>query len=264
MDLLVRKQAQRGFTPIVNAGQQTAGIDFGLLSLQKDEEYSIAAGGKEYAAVILGGRCDIRGDDFGWKHAGGRRNVFDGTATAFYLPPAHNCRITARTPLLVALAAAESSLKCEPVFIEPDDIHVREVGKDNYRRQVHDIFDVNRTAGRLIVGETFSPPGNWSSYPPHRHERDNNEAEAQLEEVYFFRIHPQQGFAIQRVYTDNGEIDEMFCVRDGDLVMIPRGYHPVVAAPGYRLYYLWVLAGKRRQLFTHLDPQHQWIDAPRP
>ena len=260
MDLHIRKPVQHGFTPIVEPGQSGAQfITLGLVTLQEGEEYPFSTGDEEKVGVILTGVCDVRGGDFGWKHAGGRQDVFDGKAAAFYLPPSVDCTITARTRLSVALAGATTDINAQPAFIEPQDVTVRKVGKANFRRDVHDVFDDRRHAGRLIVGETFNPPGNWSSYPPHRHENDNPPEETKQEEVYFFKFRPRQGFGWQRVYTDDGRIDESYCVQDGDAVVIPRGYHPVAAAPGYELYYLWILAGETRHLRPHDDPQHQWI-----
>jgi len=261
MDLLVRKPLQHGYTPTIIPGQSsTQFIEFGLLTLKQGEDHRFDTGDKEHVCVILGGRCDILGDGFGWKHAGERENVFRGKATAFYVPPSRNCSITARTDLTVALAAAKTDVKAEPVFIEPDDVGVRGVGKENFYRQVHNIFDDRHLAGRLVVGETFNPPGNWSSYPPHRHENENPPEESKLEEVYFFKFSPPQGFGYQRIYTDDDEINEIYCVRDGDAVAIPRGYHPVAAAPGYQLYYLWILAGETRRLHPREDPDHKWIN----
>jgi 5-deoxy-glucuronate isomerase len=108
----------------------------------------------------------------------------------------------------------------------------------------------------LLVGETFNPPGNWSSYPPHKH--DGRDGEPRLEEVYHYRIDPPQGFGHQTLYTSDGE-SVTHVVRDGDAVLLPYGYHPVAAAPGYRLYYLWALAGAERRMALYEDPQHKWV-----
>jgi 5-deoxy-glucuronate isomerase len=111
----------------------------------------------------------------------------------------------------------------------------------------------------LIIGETFNPPGNWSSSPPHKHDRDDPPREEKFEEVYFYRLDPPQGFALQRVYSADGDLDVCYAVKHNDAVVLPRGYHPVVAAPGYRLYYLWVLAGQSRNPVWSEDPAHSWI-----
>jgi 5-deoxy-glucuronate isomerase len=107
-----------------------------------------------------------------------------------------------------------------------------------------------------MVGETFNPPGHWSSFPPHKH--DGRNGEPKLEEVYHYRIDPPQGFGYQTIYTNDGE-SITHQVRDRDTVLLPYGYHPVSAAPGYRLYYLWAMAGEQRELALYEDPAHRWI-----
>jgi 5-deoxy-glucuronate isomerase len=109
------------------------------------------------------------------------------------------------------------------------------------------------------VVEVITPGGNWSSYPPHKHDTDTPAEETALEETYYHRLDPAQGFAFQRVYTDDRSLDETICVEDGDVVMVPRGYHPVGAPHGYRLYYLNVMAGPRRRWIFRDDPAHAWI-----
>jgi 5-deoxy-glucuronate isomerase len=121
---------------------------------------------------------------------------------------------------------------------------------------VHDLFVTDPHAHRLMVGETFNPPGHWSSYPPHKH--DGRDGEPKLEEIYYYRIDPPQGFGHQMLYTADGE-SVTHVVRDGDAVLLPYGYHPVAAPPGYKLYYLWAMAGAERKLALHEDPAHKWI-----
>jgi 5-deoxy-glucuronate isomerase len=117
-------------------------------------------------------------------------------------------------------------------------------------------------AQRLVVGETFNPPGNWSSYPPHKHEVDAYPEEVRMEEIYYYRLNPPQGFGLQRIYTDDRSLDLACAVEDGDTVLLPRGYHPVVAAPGYQLYYLWMLAGHTdRRMKPRDDAEHTWVKA---
>ena len=108
-----------------------------------------------------------------------------------------------------------------------------------------------------MLGETINPPGNWSSYPPHKHDRHAPPEEVALEEVYYYRFKPEGGFGVQLIYDDHDERAQV--VRDGDVVAIPSGYHPVVAAPGYSLYYLWVMAGEGRELAPFFDPRHVWV-----
>ena len=135
-------------------------------------------------------------------------------------------------------------------------VRINSRGRGNYAREVHDIFVTDPFAERIMVGETFNPAGHWSSYPPHKH--DGKDGEPVLEEVYYFRIDPPQGFGQQMLYTADGE-SVCHVVRDGDAVLLPYGYHPVSSPPGYRLYYLWAMAGGERRLALHEDPAHRWI-----
>jgi 5-deoxy-glucuronate isomerase len=143
-----------------------------------------------------------------------------------------------------------------PAIVTPDGVKVAARGRGHYTREVHNILVDDPHARRLMVGETFNPPGNWSSFPPHKH--DGRDGEPVLEEVYYYRVDPPQGFGQQMMYTADGEC-VTHTVRDGDAVLLPYGYHPVAAPPGYQLYYLWALAGERRNLALYEDPTHQWI-----
>jgi 5-deoxy-glucuronate isomerase len=185
-----------------------------------------------------------------------RSGVFTERATALYLPPGATLRVTATTPLEAVLMSAATREGGEPALVGPNEVRVNPRGKGNYSREVHDIFVTDPHARRLMVGETFNPPGNWSSYPPHKH--DGRDGEPKLEEVYYYRIDPPQGFGHQMLYTADGE-SVTHTVRDGDAVLLPYGYHPVSAPPGYRLYYLWAIAGEQRKLALHEDPAHAWI-----
>ncbi|MCK5595590.1 5-deoxy-glucuronate isomerase, partial [bacterium] len=140
---------------------------------------------------------------------------------------------------------------------------VRSVGKGAWTRNLYNIIDDRTSAGCLIVGETISPPGNWSSFPPHKHDIENLPEETKLEEVYFFKFQSEDGFGMQRLYTasdskDKG-FDEALVLKNNTATIMPRGYHPVCTAPGYSVYYLWILAGKNRKLIPSEDPQHSWI-----
>jgi len=163
----------------------------------------------------------------------------------------------------VAICTAPSESERPAQVITPDQIRVDNVGNWNWRREVHHVISDNvPQAQRLIVGETFNPPGNWSSYPPHKHDRDDYPFEVNMEEIYHFRLNPPQGFGIQRIYTDEGDIDLTYTVEDQDTVLLPRGYHLVGAAPGYQLYYLWMMVGpNERHMLPCDDPQHAWVKA---
>lgn len=188
-----------------------------------------------------------------------RRGVFADRATAVYLPPGCELTVRADTPLEAVLVSTPAPAGAAPAIVRPDDVRVNARGRGVYAREVHDLFVADPHARRLMVGETFNPPGHWSSYPPHKH--DGRDGEAVLEEVYHFRVEPAQGFAHQMLYADGESVTHT--VRDGDAVLLPYGYHPVSAPPGYRVYYLWALAGAERRLAVHEDPAHRWIhDSP--
>ena len=178
-------------------------------------------------------------------------------ATAVFLPADETLEMTCLEPLEAVVISARAGAGGSPLMIEPDRVAVVERGSGGYAREVHNILVDAQGPQRLLVGETFNPAGNWSSFPPHKH--DGADGEPALEEVYHFRIDPPRGFALQMLSTASGE-EIAHVVRDGDAVRIPYGYHPVAAAPGYRLYYLWALAGQQRKLSLYEDPDHAWID----
>jgi 5-deoxy-glucuronate isomerase len=189
-----------------------------------------------------------------------RHDVFGDRAAALYLAPGTSVEIAASAPSEIAVA---TTVGCElsappsaPVVVGPDDVVVHERGRPGWRRAVHDVVADAVPAQRLIVGETFNEPGEWSSFPPHKH--DGTDGEPALEEVYYFRFDDRNGFGFQGLYEAHGDERAVF-LRHGTIVGIPRGYHPVCAAPGYRLYYLWVLVGKPRRLAMHEDPAHRWL-----
>jgi 5-deoxy-glucuronate isomerase len=185
-----------------------------------------------------------------------RSDVFSERATAMYVPPGAEMTIHAESPLEAIIFSTEAEPGDGPALVTPDGVKVAARGRSNYTREVHNILVDDPHARRLMVGETFNPPGNWSSFPPHKH--DGRDGEPVLEEVYYYRVDPPQGFGLQMLYTEDGEC-VTHTVRDGDAVLLPYGYHPVSAPPGYQVYYLWALAGEHRNLALHEDPAHRWI-----
>jgi 5-deoxy-glucuronate isomerase len=238
------------------------GSDTDLIKLQLAEiDGSLRfADDREALIVILSGVLDVDADGRALGRAGGRASVFEGSAHAVYAPPDVSVSLTATAgPAVIAIATAPlaDAPPGQARIIRPADQRVASVGDANWAREVRTILGPDDDAGRLLVGETITPPGNWSSYPPHKHDQHNPPHEVQLEEVYFFKVDPPAGFGVQLRYDDDG--DEAFRVRDGDVAVITSGYHPVVAAPGYSLYYLWVMAGQGRQMIPSLDPRHAWV-----
>lgn len=246
-------------TCLVRAGQSTQHISLELLEVRPEAELEIAPGGERLAVIMAGrGQVHIDGRDMG--SAGDREDVFDGPGDALYLPETAAGRLTALGgSLTVALASApHGHLPAGPPrVIRAGEQRVASVGRDSWERTVRTILGPEDTASRLLVGETINPPGQWSSYPPHRHDRDS-EDEVRLEEVYLFRVRPADGFGVQVRY-DSDERQEAQMVRDGEVAAITSGYHPVVAAPGCELYYLWVMAGEGRVMRPYFDPRYRWI-----
>lgn len=230
-------------------------------------EWAFETGEEEAVLDIFGGLCtvNISGDagEAIFPVIGGRPNVFASRPTMVYIPKGTHVRLYAESPHFEAvLVSAHARTVYPPALIHAEETQSRIVGKDNWQRTVVTGVGDNVKADRLIVGETINPPGNWSSAPPHKHDR-YGEGEVPMEEVYLYKLDPPQGFGLQRVYTAPGDPDPIevtYAVRDGDAVVLPRGYHPVVAAPGYRLFYLWALAGEERRYGAWSDdPEHAWI-----
>ena len=224
--------------------------------------------GNELAIDILGGKIDVRLDRNGkvTEHnaIGERDNPFAGKPTTVYVPRGSKIRIMAKTGGAdIVLAWCPARRDTEPALITPDDVVTKVVGKDNWQRNVETAIGPNIDADRLLVGETFNPPGNWSSAPPHKHDVDNPGKEARLEEVYFYMTDKPDGFGIQRVYSGADsptQGDDLYLIRGGDTVAMPYGYHPIVAGPGYRVMYVWVLAGAKREYGAwSIDPAHSWL-----
>jgi 5-deoxy-glucuronate isomerase len=218
---------------------------------------------RETVVVVLSGVVDVEVDGRPLGQAGGRSNVFEGPGYAVYAPPKTALRVVAvkAASLAVATAPAGDGAAVPARMIKPADQRLGEVGSGNWSRTVRTMLGPEHAAGRLLLGETINPPGNWSSYPPHKHDRQAPPEEVRLEEVYLFKVDPAGGFGVQVHYEDG--LQEAFVVKDDDVAVIRTGYHPVVAAPGYSLYYLWIMAGEGRQMIPHFDPDHAWVQEPR-
>ncbi|HTZ06575.1 MAG TPA: 5-deoxy-glucuronate isomerase [Gaiellaceae bacterium] len=217
----------------------------------------------EMCAVVLSGSVDVTVDNAPLGTAARDGDVFDGAGDAAYAPAGSQLELVAVSDAVVAVAAAPVEGVPGPArLIRPADQDVRSAGAGNWARRIRTILGPADAAGRLVVGETINPPGNWSSYPPHKHDRQAPPDEVAQEEVYVYRFKPAGGFGVQLRYDDAHE--DARIVHDGDVVAIPAGYHPVVAAPGYELYYLWVIAGASRELVPFFDPQHAWVQSASP
>jgi len=250
-----------GRTPIA-VTPESAGwryVSFSVHRLAAGESDSGHTGGEEVGLVLFSGRATVASDRGTWERIGERMDVFSGLPWAVYLPPGVSYRITAETELEYARCGAPAERGVEARLITPEDVEVVDRGSGSARRRIHNILMGNLPAERLLLVEVITPGGNWSSYPPHKHDTHRPPEETYLEEVYYHRIRPAGGFALQRVYTDDRELDVTIAVGDGDAVLVPRGYHPVAAPPGYDVYYFNVMAGPERAWRFHIDPAFQWL-----
>jgi 5-deoxy-glucuronate isomerase len=220
--------------------------------------YSGHTGEREACLVVVQGTCTIRSEDDEWPQLGGRPTPFDGPPDAVYLPPGRAWGMDGDAELAICSAPAPNG-GAEPRVLPGDEIEVETRGFGAQERTVTPILMGDRPADSLLVCEVLTPPGHWSSYPPHKHDRDALPEESYLEETYYHRIDPPHGFALQRVYTGDGNLDETVAVRDRDVVLVPRGYHTVSAPPGYAVYYLNVMAGPERTWAIANDPNHEWM-----
>ena len=236
-------------------------LDFNYLILGDGQHYEGSTGDREVLAVILGGKGTFVVGGQTFANVGGRPNVFSGKPHSVYMPCKASYRITAQGPLEVGLCSAPSDLATAPYVIGPERITSGVWGAANFSRNFNQILTLagqpDLPARRLMVGETFTPSGNWSTYPPHRHEKDDLPREAYHEELYFFKVSPPEGFGLTRYY--NNDVDTGYVVRDNTILMAPNGYHTVVSAPGYTTYYLWALAGNQRVQGTVDDAAVAWV-----
>jgi len=234
-------------------------LEIDMLKLTKGMSYTYDEKDKEYALILLGGKCTVIGDGMKFENIGKRKDVFDGPATALYVPRNRKFTVTADTDVTISVCKSPAAKNFEPVLVNPEDVIIKDLGKPSWERQAHFIVDERLSANLIYVGEAFVEGGQWASYPPHKHDEDNMPTEGVLEEIYYFEYDKPTGFGIQSVYTTDGSIDKTYTVKNGDFVEIPKGYHPCCAAPGYKNYYLWVMAGENRGFFMTTDEDHKWL-----
>ena len=234
-------------------------LTFRAQRLAKGESFTDETGNNELGVVVLGGRCSVESSAGSWSNFGGRAHVFNGLPYALYLPIETAFTVLAETDCDLALCFCKAEMKYAGRLVTPDEVEVEIRGGANATRQINHILRPEFPAQRLLIVEVYTPSGNWSSYPPHKHDVHNPPAEVDLEEIYYYKVNHPDGYAIQKVYTPDRRIDSTLTVRDGELVLIPEGYHPVVAAHGYNVYYLNALAGSARSMAASDDPAYAWV-----
>ena len=233
-------------------------MSFFVHRLQPGDVFHTRTEEEEAAFVFLGGTCTADWGQ-GKQHVGKRKNVFDGLPYTLYLPAHNKVSFTAETVCEIAECRVPSHARLQPRLITPGDVDSNLRGGGNVSRQIVDILPPSFPADKLVVIEVYTPGGNWSSYPPHKHDVHNPPAEVDLDEIYYYRIARPEGFALQYLYSDNDVNGRAVRTRDGDVVLVHSGYHPVVAGPGYDVYYLNFLAGTSRTLAVTEDQHHTWI-----
>lgn len=231
-------------------------VGFSLYRLKPGEVIAEATGPNEVILVMIEGKAAFQAAGRAWGVLGDRMNVFDKTPPhSLYVPNGQDWRAEAVTDCIIALCAAPGQGGHPARRLGPEGITLTERGTGANRRLINNIaMEADEVCDSLLVTEVFTPAGNWSSYPSHRHDEDDFPRITYLEETYYHRINPAQGFALQRVYTDDGSLDEVMAVKDGDVVLVPRGHHPCGAPYGFELYYLNVMAGPRRNWRFVPDP----------
>jgi 5-deoxy-glucuronate isomerase len=264
MSLLVK--AAREGREIVAVTPERAGwryVGFAAYRLTPGEKITLGLAGREICVVVLSGSVTIEAGSRIWRDIGGRDSVFDDLAPcAVYVPDGAGVTVAAQTAAEIGVASAPGGGNVPARLIEPARMKRFTRGKDANTRYVCDILPQTEPAEHLLVVEVRTPSGHSSSYPPHKHDTDNLPMESALEETYYHRLDPAQGFAFQRVYTDDRSLDESLAVENHDVVLVPRGYHPVVVPYGYQSYYLNVMAGPTREWHFHNDPVHEWMLKP--
>ena len=258
--LLVKPISRRGrihhVTP-ESAGWTYVGFDVHLLGC--GETLSGDTDGREICFVLIAGKAKVQVDEQDFGEIGDRMSPFTGKPWSAYVPAGKTWRVSANTDIELAVCSAPGGPRHEARIIGPDHVISETRGAGTNTRHVVNILPENSPADSLLVVEVITPAGHWSSYPPHKHDRDALPGESLLEETYYHRLDPPQGYALQRIYTDDRSLDETLVVEDRDVALVPRGYHPVGVPHGYKLYYLNVMAGPKRTWRFHNDPAHAWL-----
>ena len=251
----------KGYTPICKIGECTLRkLEFGIIELDAGESLDFYTGDRETAFIMLVGHCNVSFDQTKWENIGNRQSVFENRrAESFYMPIEQDLTIEAMDKIKIAVCATPVKEKTEPQLLREDHVTLKLLGRVPFQRETSFIIDGNSNAKVLTIGEAYCTEGNWAGFPPHKHDEDNMPTECIAEEIYYFLFEPEQGFAVQCLYTADGEVDEAYRVKNDELVEFPYGYHTTVTTPGYQSYFLWLMAGDYQGFNRSNDPIHDWI-----
>ena len=235
-------------------------VGFEVFKMKAGRSLHRPTGDREACLVLLSGRANVATSGATFRDIGERMTVFERIPPySVYVPSQDAYTVEALTDLELAVCLAPGKGGHPARLIAPEKVARETRGSGNLERYIHHILPEQEPADSLLVVEVFTPAGHWSSFPPHKHDQDDLPRESYLEETYYHRVHPERGFVMQRVYTDDRSLDVTMAVRDGDVVLVPRGYHSVSAPPGCASYYLNVMAGPVRTWKFHNDPDFEWI-----
>ncbi len=262
VDLLRKPTGDRGKIHAITPDSAGWGhVGFSLYRLEPGDVAAEATGDREVILVLVEGRAQIAAAGQDWGEMGARMDVFEKTPPhCLYLPDGQDWRAVATTACTLAVCSAPGKGGHPARRLGPEGITLTPRGKGTNTRHINNIaMESREVADSLLVTEVFTPAGHWSSYPSHRHDEDDFPRMTRLEETYYHRLNPDQGFGIQRVYTEDGSLDQTMAVKSHDVVLVPRGHHPCGAPYGYEMYYLNVMAGPIRKWRFQNDPDHDWI-----
>lgn len=266
-DLLYKRRELKlseGVTLIQDLNKEATGLEyvqFKVIEMEEGARYAETLESTELCAVVLTGDVDVTVEEEVYSSLGTRETVFEKKPTdSIYIPSSKSFHVEANQPAKLALCYSNSTKMKDTKVIRAADNDIEHRGQYSNKRLVHNILpDYADIPENLLVVEVYTDSGNFSSYPPHKHDQDNLPEESFLEETYYHEIDPEQGFVFQRVYTDDRSLDETMAVEHQDCVSVPKGYHPVGVPDGYDLYYLNVMAGPKRKWKFHNDKDHEWI-----
>nr|WP_216660405.1 MULTISPECIES: 5-deoxy-glucuronate isomerase [unclassified Brenneria] len=243
-----------------NAGWRYVGFD--AWQLKAGQTLELESGDRELCLVLVAGIASIATRHAEFSHIGKRMSPFERIPPfSVYVPHHDRVSVAAESDLELAVCSAPGHGDLPARLIAPRDVGVEQRGKGRNQRLVHNILPETEAADSLLVVEVYTDEGNTSSYPSHKHDQENSPDETYLEETYYHRLDPARGFCLQRVYTDDRSLDECMAVYNGDVVKVPRGYHPVATIAGYDSYYLNVMAGPVRKWQFTWEKDHAWINS---
>lgn len=261
--MLIRSESPEDTGRLLEVTPESAGWEYVGLTVQQiapGGTWNFSAPDDEICIVPLRGSAEIETDGGTWT-VSRPGTMFDGKPTSLYLPVGSSFKATSKDGVELAVTSSRATTSYPARLIEPDDVDVEIRGAGNAARQINHIVKPDFAADKLLVVEVFTPSGNWSSFPPHKHDVSQMPEEADLEEIYYYRINPDDGFGLQRLYFHDGSFDHAWTIRDGDMLLVPEGYHAFAVAHGYTGYYLNILAGDEteRTMQPADDPAYAWV-----